>query len=85
MIIKELRSICINENIKKMVTYLANEQNFSLNKPTEPKILLHELPRIRQTIIYEEEKVFRHWQPLITRNLFVDSALNLAYDLALRL
>ena len=36
-----------------MGTYLAPNHKFSINKPTEPKVLLHELQRIRQTIIHE--------------------------------
>ena len=67
-----------------MVTYLGPDHNFNINKPTEPQILLHELQKIRQTVIYEGQKIFRQWQPSITRQLFMDSALNLAYYLALR-
>ena len=67
-----------------MGTYLAPNHNFSINKPTEPKVLLHELQRIRQTIIHEGRKIFRQWQPSIARQTFADSALNLAYYLALR-
>ncbi len=67
-----------------MVTYLAPKQSFSLNKPTEPQILLNELQRIRQIVIHEGEKIFRQWQPSIARQSFADSALNLAYYLALR-
>ena len=67
-----------------MLTYLAPNHSFSINKPTEPKVLLNELQRIRQTIIHEGGKIFRQWQPSITRQTFKDSALNLAYYLALR-
>ena len=66
------------------MTYLAPNHNFSINKPTEPKVLLHELQRIRQTIIHEGRKIFRQWQSSIARQTFIDSALNLAYYLALR-
>ena len=67
-----------------MTTYLKSNQNVSLKKPTEPQILLHELQRIRQTVIYEGEKIFHQWQPTITRQSFTDSALNLAHYLVLR-
>ena len=67
-----------------MTTYLSPNQNFSINKPTEPQILLHELQRIRQIVVYEGERIFRQWQPAITRKSFTDSALNLAHYLALR-
>ncbi len=59
-------------------------QNSSLNKLSEPKVLLDELQRIRQIVVYEGRKIFRQWQPSITRHIFTDSALNLAYYLALR-
>ena len=67
-----------------MVTYLSPNLNLGITQPTEPQTLLHELQRIRQTVIYEGEKIFRQWQPMIARQTFVDSALNLAYYLALR-
>ena len=67
-----------------MKTYLAPNQNFSINQPTEPQVLLQELQRIRQTIIRVGDKNFRRWRPAITRNSFSESALNLAYYLALR-
>ncbi len=67
-----------------METYLAPNQNFSINKPTEPQVLLKELQRIRQTIIHEGDKTFRQWRPAIARQSFAESALNLAYYLALR-
>ena len=67
-----------------MVISLRSDQKFSINQPTEPKVLLNELQRIRQTVIYEGEKIFRQWQPAIARKSFSDSALNLAYYLALR-
>ena len=67
-----------------MVTYLAPNHNFSINKPTEPQVLLKELQRIRQTVIHEGEKIFLQWQPLIARQSFAESALNLAYYLAFR-
>lgn len=67
-----------------MVTYITPNHSFSINQPTEPQILLKELQRIRQTVIYEGEKIYRQWQPSITRTSFADSALNLAYYLALR-
>lgn len=67
-----------------METYLVPNQSFSINQPTEPQILLNELQRIRQRVIHEGEKIFRQWQPSIARNSFSDSALNLAYYLALR-
>ena len=41
-----------------MVTYLGSNQIFSVNKSTEPQILLHELQRIRQTVIYEGKKFY---------------------------
>ena len=41
-----------------MVTYLAPDRNFIINKPTEPQILLNELQRIRQTVIYEGKKLY---------------------------
>ncbi|MGB5633398.1 MAG: pyruvate kinase [Waterburya sp.] len=66
------------------MTYLAPNHSFSINKPTEPKVLLNELQRIRQTIIHEGGRIFRQWQPSIARQTFTDSALNLAYYLALR-
>lgn len=59
-------------------------QQFTLNQPTEPQILLQELQRIRHQITQDGKKTFHQWQPLISRNLFIDSALNLAYYLALR-
>ena len=67
-----------------MTTYVVQNQSFSLNKPREPQILLNELQRIRQIVIYEGEKIFRQWQPSIARQSFAESALNLAYYLALR-
>ena len=67
-----------------MQTYLAPNHNFSLNQPTEPQVLLNELQRIRQTVIHEGEIIFSQWQPSIARQSFADSALNLAYYLALR-
>ncbi|MDJ0903663.1 MAG: pyruvate kinase [Xenococcus sp. MO_188.B8] len=67
-----------------MKTYLAPNQNFSLNQPTEPQVLLKELQRIRQTIIHEGDKTFNRWRPEIARQSFAESALNLAYYLALR-
>ena len=67
-----------------METYLAPNRSFNINKPTEPQVLLNELQRIRQTIIHEGEKIFSQWQPSIARQSFTDSALNLAYYLALR-
>ncbi|MGK7948798.1 MAG: pyruvate kinase [Xenococcaceae cyanobacterium] len=67
-----------------MHTYLSSNQNLTIDKPTEPEILLQELQRIRQTVIYEGEKIFSQWKPLIARQSFIDSALNLAYYLALR-
>ncbi|MGF1541500.1 MAG: pyruvate kinase [Pleurocapsa sp.] len=67
-----------------MVTYLPLNRKFTLNRPTEPQILLQELQRIRQTVIHEGEKIFRQWQPWSLRQSFADSALNLAYYLALR-
>lgn len=66
-----------------MPTYLAPNQ-IRLNEFSEPQTLLHELQRIRQTVIYEGERIFRQWQSAIARKSFVDSALNLAYYLALR-
>ncbi|MGB5714915.1 MAG: pyruvate kinase, partial [Waterburya sp.] len=66
------------------MTYLAPNHSFSINKPTEPKVLLNELQRIRQTIIHEGGKIFHQWQPSIARQTFKESALNLAYYLALR-
>ena len=67
-----------------MTTYVVQNQSFSLNKPREPQILLNELQRIRQIVIYEGEKIFRQWQPSIARPSFAESAVNLAYYLALR-
>ena len=67
-----------------MTTYVVQNQSFSLNKPAEPQVLLNELQRIRQIVIYEGEKIFRQWQPSIARQSFAESALNLAYYLALR-
>ena len=67
-----------------METYLAPNQNFSINEPTEPQVLLNELQRIRQTIIHEGDKTFNQWRSQITRQSFAASALNLAYYLALR-
>ena len=67
-----------------MVTYLSPNLNLSITQPTEPQVLLHELQRIRQTVIYEGGKIFRQWQPTIARKSFTDSALNLAHYLALR-
>ncbi|MDJ0680161.1 MAG: pyruvate kinase [Xenococcaceae cyanobacterium MO_167.B52] len=67
-----------------MATYIAPNHSFSINKPTEPQVLLRELQRIRQMVIHEGEETFRQWQPSITRHSFVDSALNLAHYLALR-
>ena len=67
-----------------MLTYLASNRNFSINKPKEPQILLNELQRIRQIVIDEGEKILRQWQPSIARPSFAESALNLAYYLALR-
>ena len=67
-----------------MVTYLVPNQNFKLNQLAKPQVLLNELQRIRQTVIYEGEKIFCRWQPTIARKSFADSALNLAYYLALR-
>lgn len=64
-----------------MVTYLSPNLNLGITQPTEPQTLLHELQRIRQTVIYEGGKFFRQWQPTIARQTFVDSALNLAYYL----
>ena len=70
--------------VETMPTHLASDYNFSINQPTEPQVLLHELQRIRQIVIYEGEKIFRQWQPWIVRQSFADSALNLADYLALR-
>ena len=67
-----------------MKTYLAPNQNFSLNKPTEPQVLLQELQRIRQSVIHEGDRTFRKWRPAIARRSFAESAVNLAYYLALR-
>ena len=44
-----------------MYTYWGPNQSFSINKPTEPQILLQELQRIRQTVISEGEKIFHQW------------------------
>ena len=63
---------------------MQTQQKFTLNQPTEPQILLQELQKIRHQIVQAGGKTFRQWQPLISRNSFVDSALNLAYYLALR-
>ncbi|MGK7899688.1 MAG: pyruvate kinase [Xenococcus sp. (in: cyanobacteria)] len=67
-----------------MKTYLAPNHNFSINKPTEPQVLLQELQRIRQTIIHQGDNTCHQWQPAIARSSFAESALNLAYYLALR-
>lgn len=67
-----------------METELAPKYNFSLNEPTKPQILLKELQRVRQTVLHEGKKQFRQWKPVIARDSFNDSALNLAYYLALR-
>ena len=67
-----------------MHTYLSSNQYLTIDKPTEPEILLQELQRIRQIVIYEGEKIFSQWKLLIDRQSFIDSALNLAYYLALR-
>ncbi|GAB4226435.1 MAG: hypothetical protein Kow0049_05520 [Stanieria sp.] len=39
---------------------------------------------LRQTVYQEGEEIFSSWRSLITRHAFENSALNLAYYLALR-
>ncbi len=67
-----------------MLESLSENQNPFPSQLTQPKALLNHLQRLRQTIIHEGEATFSRWQPLIERQTFVNSSINLAYYLALR-
>jgi pyruvate kinase len=49
-----------------------------------PESLLEAMINLRQTIYEEGQSLFARWQPHIHRSLFTNSALNLAYYVALR-
>lgn len=67
-----------------MLTSLSENQNFVSPELVEPQTLLNTLQKLRQEVIHEGEEIFQRWQPSLERQAFVNSALNLAYYLALR-
>lgn len=67
-----------------MIPSLSENQNLIQSELIEPQTLLVTLQRLRQTVIHEGEEIFSRWQSSIERQAFVNSALNLAYYLALR-
>jgi len=50
----------------------------------DPKKLLEELVNLRKEVMEEGNETFKRWEPNIERDMFRDSALNLACYLALR-
>ena len=67
-----------------MLTSLSEDRNLVQPELTEPQTLLNTLQRLRQIVIYEGEEIVSQWQSSLERQAFVNSALNLAYYLALR-
>ncbi len=67
-----------------MLSSLSENQNLVQPELTEPQTLLNTLQRLRQAVIHEGSAIFSQWQLSIERPAFVNSALNLAYYLALR-
>ena len=67
-----------------MLTSLAKNQNLIQPELTEPQTLLNTLQKLRQAVIHEGEEMFSRWQSSLERQAFANSALNLAYYLALR-
>jgi pyruvate kinase len=50
----------------------------------DPKELLNELTRIRDTVVAEAAELMRRWEPMLRRDDFRASAENLAHYVALR-
>jgi pyruvate kinase len=61
-----------------------SEKNLAQEKLAYPQTLLNSLQRLRHSVIQEGEEIFHQWRSLIERQVFVSSALNLSYYLALR-
>ncbi|MEO0757527.1 MAG: pyruvate kinase [Cyanobacteria bacterium J06648_16] len=59
-------------------------QTSRLDDLSDPESLISVMQQLRQAVQTEGESIFSQWQPLIERPLFLESARNLAYYLALR-
>jgi pyruvate kinase len=63
---------------------LLQQDNLKSLHPSKPETILAHLQMLRQAVCQEGEEIFCRWRSLIIRHSFENSALNLAYYLALR-